>query len=62
MVALEKLIVILSHRIELAFQTAWPHVVECIEDNAVDEAHASYHGIVTDTKMQLKTRNLCRSN
>ena len=30
---------ILSHRIELAFRTAWPRVVERIEDNAVDEAH-----------------------
>ena len=30
---------ILSHRIELAFWTAWPRVVERIEDNAVDEAH-----------------------
>ena len=28
-----------SHRIELAFRTAWPRVVECIEDDAVDEAH-----------------------
>ena len=25
--------------IELAFRTAWPHVVECIEDDAVDRAH-----------------------
>ena len=31
---------ILSHRIELAFQTVWPWVVECIEDDAVDEAHS----------------------
>ena len=28
-----------SHRIELAFRTVWPWVVECIEDNAVDKAH-----------------------
>ena len=28
-----------SHRIELAFQTAWPWVVEHIEDDAMDEAH-----------------------
>ena len=28
-----------SHRIELAFWTAWPRVVECMEDDAVDEAH-----------------------
>ena len=39
-VALEKpMVEILSHRIELAFQTVWPQVVECIEDDAVDEAH-----------------------
>ena len=38
--ALEKLMVeILSHRIELAFWTAWPCMVERIEDDAVDEAH-----------------------
>ena len=36
----EKLTVELpSHWIELAFRTAWPRVVECIEDDAVDEAH-----------------------
>ena len=36
----EKLTVeIPSHRIELAFWTAWPRVVECIEDDAVDESH-----------------------
>ena len=29
-----------SHRSELAFWTAWPRVVECIEDDAVDEAHS----------------------
>ena len=28
-----------SHWIELAFWTAWPCVVERIEDEAVDEAH-----------------------
>ena len=28
-----------SHRIELAFRTVWPRVVERIEDDAVDEAH-----------------------
>ena len=27
------------HQIELAFWTAWPQVVECIEDDAVDKAH-----------------------
>ena len=41
-----------SHRIELAFRTAWPRVVERIEDDAVDKPTANYHGIVTDTKMQ----------
>ena len=30
---------ILSHWIELAFQTAWLWVVEHIEDDAMDEAH-----------------------
>ena len=29
-----------SHWIELAFRTAWPQVVERIEDDAVDEAHS----------------------
>ena len=29
-----------SHQIELAFRTAWPLVVEHIEDEAVDEAHS----------------------
>ena len=39
-VALEKPTVeIPSHRIELAFWTAWPWVVERIEDDAVDEVH-----------------------
>ena len=28
-----------SHWIELAFWTAWPRVVEHIEDDAMDEAH-----------------------
>ena len=28
-----------SHQIELAFRTAWPQVVEHIEDDAMDEAH-----------------------
>ena len=38
--ALEKSMVeIPSHWIELAFRTAWPHVVEHIEDNAMDKAH-----------------------
>ena len=39
-VASEKpMVEIPSHRIELAFRTAWPWVVEHIEDNALDEAH-----------------------
>ena len=29
-----------SHRIELAFRTAWPWVVERIEYDAMDEAHS----------------------
>ena len=28
-----------SHRIELAFRTAWPHVVEHIEDDAMGFVH-----------------------
>ena len=41
MAALEKPTVeILSHQIELAFQTAWPCMVEHIEDDAVDKAHS----------------------
>ena len=46
-----------SHRIELAFQTAWPRVVEHIEDDAVDEAHGKlswyrdrYQDAVKNTK------------
>ena len=39
--ALEKpMVERLSHQIELAFQTAWSCMVECIEDDAVDEAHS----------------------
>ena len=39
-VASEKpMVEIASHRIELAFQTAFPRVVERIEDDAMDEAH-----------------------
>ena len=38
--ASEKLMVeIPSHWIELAYQTAWPCMVACIENDAVDEAH-----------------------
>ena len=38
--ASEKLMVeIPFHQIEVAFWTAWPLVVACIENNAVDEAH-----------------------
>ena len=58
MAALEKPIVeIPSHQIELAFQTAWPCVAECIEDDAVDEAHGKlswyrnrYQDAVKNTK------------
>ena len=46
-----------SHRIELAFRTAWPRVVECIEDDAVDEAngklswyHDRYQDMVKNAK------------
>ena len=45
--ALEKLTVeIPPHQIELAFWTAWPQVVDRIEDDAVDEAHSklSWYG------------------
>ena len=56
--ASEKLMVeIPSHRIELAFRTAWPQVVERIEDDAVDEAHGKlswyqdrYQDVVKNTK------------
>ena len=40
-VASEKpMVEIPSHRIELAFQTAWPHMVEHIEDDAVGFIHS----------------------
>ena len=58
-----------SHQIELAFQTAWPHVVECIEDNAVDEAHSKlswyrdrYQDVVKNAKSlqeQLDSKKEC---
>ena len=58
-VVLEKLTVeILSHQIELAFQTAWQHVVACIEDDAMDEAHGKlswyhdwYQDVIKNTKL-----------
>ena len=58
MAALEKPTVeILSHWIELAFQTAWPRIVEHIEDDAMDEAHGKsswyrdrYQDMVKNTK------------
>ena len=58
MVASEKPTVeIPSHQIELAFQTAWPQVVEHIEDDAVDEAdgklswyHHRYQDAVKNAK------------
>ena len=57
--ASEKLTVeIPSHRIELAFRTAWPWVVECIEDDAVDEAHSKlswYHNRYQDAVKNAKS-------
>ena len=58
MAALEKpKVEIPSHQIELAFQTAWPCVVECIEDDAVDKSHSKlswycdrYQDAVKNTK------------
>ena len=69
--ASEKLTVeIPSHRIELAFRTAWPRVVECIEDDAVDEAHSKlswyrdrYQDVVKNAKSlqeQLDSEKECR--
>ena len=71
MAASEKPVVeIPSHRIELAFQTAWPHVVECIEDDAVDKAHSKlswyydrYQDMIKNTKLlqeQLDSEKECR--
>ena len=58
-VALEKPTVeILSHWIELAFQTVWPHMVAHIEDNAVDKAHGKlswYHNRYQDTIKDTKS-------
>ena len=56
--ALEKpMVEIPSHWIELAFGTAWPRVVEHIEDDAMDEAHSKlswyrnkYQDTVKNTK------------
>ena len=57
--ALEKPTVeILSHQIELAFWTVWPHVVEHIEDDAVDEAHSKlswYHNRYQDMVKNAKS-------
>ena len=33
------MVAIPSHQIKIAFQTVWPQVMTCIEDDAVDEAH-----------------------
>ena len=56
--ALEKPTVeIPSHWIELAFRTAWPRVVERIEDNAMDEAHGNlswYHDRYQDAVKNVK--------
>ena len=53
---------ILSHRIELAFWTVWPRVVECIEDDAVEEAHGKLSWYCDRYQDVDKTRNLHRSN
>ena len=47
-----------SHRIELAFWTVWPWVVEHIEDDAVDEAHSKlswYHNRYQDVVKNVKS-------
>ena len=59
-----------SHRIELAFQTVWPRVVERIDDDAVDEAHGKlswyrdrYQDAVKNAKSlqeQLDSEKECR--
>ena len=59
-----------SHRIELAFRTAWPRVVERREDDAVDEAHSKlswyrnrYQDAVKNAKSlqeQLDSKKECR--
>ena len=56
---LEKLTVeIPSHWIELAFWMAWPRMVACIEEDAVDEAHGKlswycnrYQDVIINTKV-----------
>ena len=57
--ASEKLMVeIPSHRIELAFRTVWPCMVEHIEDDAVDEAHGKlswYHDRYQDAVKNAKS-------
>ena len=57
--ASEKLMVeIPSHQIELAFRTAWLHVVEHIEDDAMDEAHSKlswYHDRYQDAVKNAKS-------
>ena len=47
-----------SHQIELAFWTAWPQVVERIEDNAVGFVHGKlswYHDRYQDTVKNAKS-------
>ena len=55
----EKLMVeIPSHQIELAFWTAWPCMVEHIEDDAVDKAHGKlswYYDRYQDTVKNTKS-------
>ena len=69
--ALEKpMVEILSHQIELTFQTAWPCVVERIEDDAMDKAHGKlswYHNRYQDAiknakslQGQLDSKKECR--
>ena len=53
---------ILSHQIELAFRTVWPRVVECIEDDAIDEAHGKLSWYRDRYQDAVKMLNHCRSN
>ena len=44
--------------IELGFQTAWPHVVECIEDDGMNKAHGKlswYHDSYQDMVKNMKS-------
>ena len=58
-----------SHQIELAFRTVWPRVMECIEVDAMDEAHGKlswyrdrYQDTIKNTKSvqeQLDSKKEC---